>query len=58
MPRPGESVREMLAQQSTEKALTAMDPDRELTDEQRQAREESREAFWRSLRKPRRRPWK
>jgi len=35
MPKPGESVRELLAQQSSEQALSLMDSDRDLTDEER-----------------------
>lgn len=55
----GEFHREVddAAQQSTEQALSLMDSDRQLTDEERQAKKES-QAFWRSLSKRRRRAWK
>lgn len=58
MPKPGESVRALLDERATEKALSLMDSDRQLTDEERDAREQERQAFWRSVSTRRRRPWK
>jgi hypothetical protein len=56
--RPGESVRALVDERATEKALSLMDSDRELTDEERAAKDEQRRVFWRSVGKRRRRAWK
>jgi hypothetical protein len=58
MPNPGQSTRELLDKQSTEKAMSMMDPDSQLTAKEREAKAKAREAFWGSVRKARRPPWK
>ena len=50
---PGESVREMLNRRSTEKALAGSQKIEE-TPEQKEAAQ----AFWKSVRRRKRRPWK
>lgn len=53
--KPGESVREMLAQRSTEKALSIMNREDTRTEEQKRA---SAKFFAEKNRKKRKRPWK
>jgi len=55
---PGQAVREMLAEQSTEKALNLMEPERSLTEEERQTKRQASQEFWRSVRRRRKPYWK
>jgi hypothetical protein len=51
----GESVREQLNQRSTEKALASFAGEKI---EPTEAAKEAREAFWKTVRRRKRRPWK
>jgi hypothetical protein len=54
MPKPGEGVRQMLAQRSTQQALSMMDREDLRTEEQKEASAK----FFRETNRKRRRPWK
>ena len=56
--KPGESVRALLDERATEKALSLVVPDRDLTDQEREAKKKESQAFWRSVGRRRRRRWK